>query len=152
MTSAAFPTVIAAVVTTADTALPTARVVRGRDFSSDPGDVVMVGVSDADYSGGWDDAGGYRQAMHTFGGHREEIGNVNGVVLARNGDGDSAAALETAFSMIAALEASVATTPNLGVTSLEYLVAEMETGSIQESSDEGASAALSFVITYKARI
>jgi hypothetical protein len=153
MTSAAFPTVIAAVVATATATLPGVTVVRGRYISNAPVDVVMVGVADPDDSGGWDDAGAYQQTMQTFSGKREERGQVNCIAVATNGDSDPAAALAAAFTMIAALEASVATTPALGVSSLEYLVAEFESGSVQESlSADGASAALSFVITYQARI
>jgi hypothetical protein len=152
MTSAAFPTVIAAVVTTAAATLPGVRVTRGRDISQDPGDVVMIGVADPD-RGDWEDAGAYQQTMQTFSGKREERGQVNCLAVAWNGNSDQAAALASAFTMIAALEASVATSPALGVSSLEYLVAEMESGNVQESlNDEGANAALSFVITYQARI
>jgi hypothetical protein len=127
-------------------------VVRGRDFSNDPGDVVMIGVADPD-GGDWEEAGAYQQTIQTFGGKREEVGQVNCLAVAWNGNSDQAAALNAAFAMIAALEASVATTPALGVASLEYLDAEMESGGVQESqTTEGANAALSFVITYKARI
>lgn len=155
MTSAAFPTVIAAVMTTAGVTLPGVRVVRGRDITNETGDVVMVGVLDPDDTGGgdWESAGSYQQSMHTFGGKREEIGRVNCLAVAWNGDSDQAAALDAALALIAALEASVATSPSLGVSSFDFLVAEMESGDIHESSNsEGASAALSFVITYKARI
>jgi hypothetical protein len=152
MTSAAWPTVIAAVMSTATAVLPTARVVRGRDSTDDFGNLVMVGVADLN-SGGWDNAGDYQQTMQTFGGRREEKGTVNGFVMARNGDDDLAGAEEAAFAMIAALEASIATSPALGVVSLDYLVAEIDSGSVQElASDAGANAALSFVITYRARI
>lgn len=154
MTSAAFPTVIAAVFTTATATLPGVRVVRGRDISNDPSDKIMVGVSDASSDGlSWEDAGSYEQAMHTFAGKRQEIGRVNCVAVTWNGDSDQAAALNAACTMIAALEASVATSPSLGVSSFDFLVAEVESGTVRElPSDEGASAALSFVITYKARI
>lgn len=152
MTSAAFPLVIAAVVTTATATLPGARVVRGRDYTNDPGDLLMVGVADPE-SGDWDSTGDYDQSMQTFGGKRQEVGRVNCLAMTKDGNGDPAVALTSAFIMIAALEASVATSPSLGVSSLDYLVAEVESGTVQESlSDEGASAALSFVITYKARI
>jgi hypothetical protein len=152
MTSAAFPTVIAAVVTTATATLPGVRVVRGRDISEDPSNVVMIGVGDPDDTG-WDDTGAYTQTMQTFSGKREERGQVNGLAVAWDGESDPTAALNAAFTMIAALEASVATSPALGVSSLEYLVAEFESGGVQESlSADGASAALSFVITYQARI
>jgi hypothetical protein len=153
MTSAAFPVVMAGAVATATATQAPTRVVRGRDITNDPGDVVMFGVSDPEDSGGWDAAGSYSQTMQTFSGKREEIGNINGLAVARNGDGDPAAASAAVFALIAALEASVATSPALGVSSLEYLVAEMESGDVHESlSDEGANAALSFVINYRARI
>lgn len=153
MTSAAFPTVVAAVFTTATATLPSTRVVRGRDISNDPGDVLMVGVAAPDDSPGWDDTGSYEQAMHTFAGKRQEIGRVNCLAEARNGDGDPAAALAASFAMVAAFEASVATSPSLGVSSFDFLVAEIESGTVRETlTDEGASAALSFVVTYKARI
>jgi hypothetical protein len=47
MASAAFPSVIAAIVSVATTAVAPVRVTRGRDTSNDPGDVVMVGVRDS---------------------------------------------------------------------------------------------------------
>jgi len=152
MTSAAFPTVIAAVVTTATATLPGVRVVRGRDFTNDPGDLVMIGVADPD-GGEWESTGSYEQSPHTFGGKRQEIGDINCLAVSRNGDGDPAAALAAVFTLIAAFEASIAGTPTLGLSSPEMTNVEMESGAVQESaSDEGASAALSFVITYKARI
>jgi len=152
MTSAAFPTVIAAVVTTATATLPGVKVVRGRDFTNDPGDLVMVGVSDPD-PGDWESTGSYEQSPQTFGGKRLEEGQVNCLAMSRNGDDDQATALVALFALIAAFEASIATNPTLGLSSPEMLNVGMESGSVSESlSDEGASAALSFVITYKARI
>jgi len=100
----------------------------------------------------WDSSGSYRQSPHTFGGKRLEEGGVNCLAMSRNGDGDRGAALAAVTALIAAFEDSIATNPTLGLSSPEMLNVGMESGDVQESSDEGASAALSFVITYKARI
>src|SRR3982751_1387789 len=134
MTSAAFPTVIAAVFPTATSTLPTARVVRGRDISNNPGDVLMVGVADPDDPSGWDDAGTYEQSQHTFGGKRLEEGRVNCVAKPWNGNSAPSAAEAAVFAMIAALEASVATSPSLGVSSFDFLEAEVESGMVREST------------------
>lgn len=155
MTSTAFPVVIAAVVTTATATLPGVRVVRGRDSTNDPSDVLMIGVADADADagGGWDSAGAYDQSPHTFGGKRLEEGRINCLAVSWSGTGDPAAALVAACALFAAFEASIATTPSLGLSSPEMLNVGLESGTVQESAgDEGTSAALSFVVTYKARI
>lgn len=152
MASAAFPSVIAAVTTVATTAVAPVRVERGRDLSSDPSDVVLVGrqdVEDAD----WSSAGTFRQTMQTFGGNREEIGTVNGLVIARNGDADQDAANATAFGYFALIEAAVRLDPKLGLTGFDYMVAEIESSDVRErQGSDGATAALPFVVTYKARI
>lgn len=147
--TAAFPSVIAAVVSTATPAL-TVRVVRGSDISDDPADVVMVGTD------GTDDptsAGSFRQTMQTFGGNREEIGEVNGLIVAWNGEADQDAACTTAFGYLASLETAVRATPTLGLTTFDYLFAELSAGDVTESQNNaGATTVLSFTIAYKARI
>lgn len=160
MTSAAFPTVIAAVLATAETSLADdVRVIRGQDLSQDPGDVVMVGVQDYDATTRgahppiWDTPGSFEQQFQTFGGNRSEAGTVNGVVASRNGDSDIDAACSAVFDLIADLEAAVREDPSLGVTTLGYLVCEMRAGDVRESlNSDGALAAISFTIQYKARI
>lgn len=157
MPSAAFPLVVLGIMDVAE-ALPSVRVVRGRDISLDPGDVVMVGIRDLDessghYSGAWDQSGSFRQSMQTFGGAREELGQVNCVALSRNGNLDREAACTAVFDLVAGLTTALRAAPNLGVASLDYLVAELESGDVSESpSGVDAAAALSFVIAYKARI
>lgn len=152
---AAFPTVIDAIVTVATSAIEVegvVRVVRGRDLSDDPGDVVMVGVRDVTPVD-WDTAGTFNQSMQTFGGGREEVGLVYGLIFANDGDADQGAALDAACDHLAALEAAVREDPTLGLTQFDYVVAETQTGDITESqNDSGATAALSFAITYKIRI
>ena len=152
MPTAAFPSVIAGVVTFTAGVLPAARVVRGRDISMDPDDVVMIGVL-ADDEPGRDSAGSFEQFMQTFGGAREEIGEVNGLIVSRNGDGDQALACDTAFDYLAILESAVRSNPTLGLTGFDYVVAELASGQVIESqNDEGAETTLPFTITYKIRI
>lgn len=154
---AAWPAVRAAVFTTAENALPKVPVIQGRDISQSPDDVVvMIGiqnVQDIEEEGGFASAGSFQQVMQTFGGNREEVGTVNGLVLARNGDADQEAAFTAADDSLAALEAAVRSDPTLGLTGFDYVVAEMQTGDVSESqNDDGAVTALSFVIAYQIRI
>lgn len=152
MSSAAWPSVVGGVMTVAAGAVSGARVVRGLDVSGDPSDVVMVGIQDIQVPD-WASAGSFQQTMQTFGGNREEVGTVNGLILARDGGGDQALAGATAFGYLASLEAAVRADPTLGLTGFGYVVAEMSSGDVTESqNDEGAATVLSFVISYKVRI
>jgi hypothetical protein len=152
MASAAFPSVVAAVFSVASTAMGGVRVTRGRDISAEAGDVVMVGIQNMDESG-YDSAGTFQQTMQTFGGNREEVGTVNGLVLAWDGDSDQDMACSTAFAHLAALEAAVRADPKLGLTTFDYVLAEMQAGDVQESQDsDGASTTIAFAIAYKIRI
>lgn len=152
MASAAFPSVIAAVVSLATTAVAPVRVTRGRDFSNDPDDVVMVGLGDVRETD-WDSAGSFAQTMQTFAGAREEVGEVPGLVVASNGQGDADDACSTAFGYLASIEAAVRAAPALGLTSFDYVLAEFSAGEVTESQDDsGATTVVSFLITYKIRI
>jgi hypothetical protein len=147
MASAAFPSVVTAIVSTAATALAPVRVVRGRDISNEPGDVVMVGTHDVEAD--QYDAGSFQQGKQTFGGGRMETGTVNGLVLAWNGQADQDLACSTAFDHLALLEAAVRADPTLGLTAYDDVVAELQAGDVTESqSSEGATTALSFTIAY----
>lgn len=152
MASTAWPAVVAAVMTVAERVVTPAIVVRGRDTSDEPGDVVMVGLLDPEQTG-WVSAGTFQQTMQTFGGNREEVGSVNGLAVAWNGDGDQDAACSTAFAYLASIEGAVRADPTLGLTAFDYVVAELQAGDVMEAqSDLGAGAALSFTIAYKIRI
>jgi hypothetical protein len=152
MASTAFPSVIAAVMARAGVVLTGARVVRGRDISEDPGDVVMVGIQDITDED-WNSAGNFQQTMQSFGGGREETGTVNGLILATNGDDDQDAACSAACDYMATLAADVKADPTLGLTGFEYVVAELQSGDVNESQNrDGAAAVVSFSIAYKIRI
>lgn len=156
MASAAFPQVVAAVLSTAEDALAgSARVVRGLDLSADPGDVVLIGVSDISEAEGDAPAtvGSFSQEMQTFGGNRVETGFINGLAQAWDGNSDQEETFDTAFGYLALIEAAVRATPALGVTGVDYLVAEMSTGDVTEfQDDQGSGIALAFTIAYQARI
>lgn len=152
MASAAFPSVIAAVFTVATNAVVGTRVVRGRDLSQDYGDVVLIGRQDPE-DDDWSSAGNFQQSMQTFGGGREEVGTVNGMVIAWNGDGNQDAANSAAFAHFALLETAVRADPKLGLTSFDYVVSEIDSGDVRErQDDDGATAVLPFVISYKVSI
>jgi hypothetical protein len=144
MGTAAFPAVIAALVTVADTALPTVRVERSADVTNEESDVVIIGG---------DPAGDFQQTMQTFGGNREEVGTVNGLIYARDGDGDQDITCVNAFDYLAAIEAAVRADKTLGLTQFDYVVAEFQAGEVTESpNDEGALTVITFGVTYKIRI
>jgi hypothetical protein len=112
--TAAFPSVIAAIVSMATLAVAPARVTRGRDISDDPADVVMVGVRDLEADP--DSPGSFQQTMQTFGGNREEVGEVHGLIVAWNGQSDQDAACSTAFGYLAGIEAAVRARQDPGLT------------------------------------
>lgn len=144
MATAAFPAVIAALFAVADAALPTTRVERSADVTNDETDVVVIGG---------DPAGEFQQSMQTFGGNREEAGTVNGLIYARDGDGDQDVTCANAFDYLAAIEAAVRADKTLGLTQFDYVVAEFHAGEVVESpNDEGALTILAFDVSYKIRI
>lgn len=159
MATAAYPTVVTALVTTASTALATPiaagtfRVVRGYDLSSDPSDVMLIGVpklSDANAIA----AGSITQEVGPMGTTRprDENGQIFGVVMARNGDGNQATACNAAFGYLASLETALRSDPKMGVTSFSYLVTQLTVGDVFEDQVEGATTAVEFTVAYKARI
>lgn len=156
MASAAFPLVVDASLDTAESALRgVVRVVRGPDLSADPDDVALIGVQDITEARGDASAttGSFQQEMQTFGGNRREAGTVNGLIQAWGGDSDQGAAFDAAFGYLSLIEAAVRADPSMGVTGVDYLVAELSSGDVIEFQDsQGSGVALTFVIQYKARI
>lgn len=148
----AYPTVYAAVVSTATVALSgTVRVVDGFDLSAETGDVVLIGVPNpADENA--ISAGSFEQDAATFSrapGTRRETGTVNGFALAVNGQGDQVAARTTAFSYVDSLADSLRSDPSLGVNTFP-LVAQLSSGDVSEDQVDGATCAVSFTVSYTA--
>jgi hypothetical protein len=149
---AAWTAVVDALLVRVQAVVVDAEVGRGQFVSEDVGDMVFIAVADLD-DAEWTTAGTFRQSMQSFGGAREEVGPVNCVILARDGDGDQAACTDTAFGYLAAIEADVRADKTLGLTAFDYVVAEMDSGEIHEiQAQDGAATALPFVISYKIRI
>jgi hypothetical protein len=160
MTSTAYPTVHAAVISVARTALATPitsgtfRVSDGFDLSDDPGDLMEIGVPSLSDTQSIS-AGSFSQDATTFGragGVRTETGTINGTVMARNGEGDQGAARVAAFGYLATLGDAIRADPSLGVTSLGELVAQLSTGDVAEDQVDGATTAISFTVAYRAFI
>lgn len=150
--SAAYPTVYAALVSTLTSALSgTVRVVDGYDVSNDPGDAVIVGVPSVSDTNAIS-AGSFTQQMMSFGGPRTEAGSINGVVLAWNGQGDQSAARTAAFTYLGLIEAALRADRTLGVTTVNEVVAQFNSGDIAEDKVDGATTAISFTVAYTARI
>jgi hypothetical protein len=145
--------VFAALVTTATTALSgVLRVVDGSDLSSDPGDVMMIGVptlTDVNAIS----AGSFSQDATTYGragGVRTETGTINGVVVARNGQGDQSAARAAAFGYLTTLSDALRTDPSMGITAVGDPVAQLSAGDVAEDQTDGATTAISFTVAYRA--
>ena len=153
MAGTAYPTVIAAAMSTFDAAIgeDVARVVRGRDLSEASGDVVMVGVAELE-GGDWESAGGFDQEFQTFAGARHETGRVNCLATAWRANSDQDAATAAACALVAACADAVRATPNLGITTFDYLVLQMVSGEVLESQANGATTSVPFTIQYDARI
>src|SRR3546814_17633870 len=62
-----------------------------------------------------------------------------------------AASCDAAFGYLALLETAIRTDPALGVTSFAYLVAQLAAGDVFEDQVDGATTAVEFTVTYKAR-
>jgi hypothetical protein len=153
MSSSAYPTVFAALVTTATTALgDTIRVVDGFDLSSDAGDVMVFGVPNLTDSNAIS-AGSFTQTTQGFGrtGVRQEAGTISGYVMAWNGDGDQTTARTTAFGYLSTLGDALRLDPKMGVTAFD-VAAQVSAGDVLEDQAEGATTAISFTVAYQALI
>lgn len=152
MTSAAYPTVVAALLTVVDAAL-SCRVVDGFDVSSDPGDVVYLGLRDIRDANAIV-SGSFTQTVGPMGSTRprDEDGTINGLVWAWNGDGDAAAARTAAFGYLASIESALRADPAIGVTAFQRLVVQLSAGDVVEDKEDGANCALPITVTYSARI
>lgn len=153
MVAIAYPTIQAALVSVAGTAL-SIRVTDGFDLSEDPADVMMIGVptlSDVNAIS----AGNFTQEPLSFGratGGVRETGVINGVVMSRNGDGDQSLARTTAIGYLSTLDDAIRADYSLGVSSFDEVVARLSTGDIAEDQVDGATTAVSFTVAYTALI
>lgn len=151
-TSIAFD-LIDALVTTLTAALSNIQVYDGTGASDDPGDYLMVGVSDPDASP--PQAFEARQAWAGIGARaRDEEGTVNCAALSWNGDASAKKARDGVKAITQAVEDALRADPNLGGAVPGLLWVEYGTdgrADLIEATD-GTALLWRFDIRYQARI
>lgn len=156
MATTVVPAFIDAIVAGAATALPGLTVLDGFGSTDDPGDYLMVGVSDPDLEGA-DTGADAQQSWATVGrqGARDEQGEVTCVALSWNGSAGNAAqkqARDAAYVTVAAVEAFCRDDPTLAIPTLLWNSALTSHNLIQNQDELGTLAMVVFRIAFQARI
>lgn len=151
MATSVVPALIDAVVLAATATLPAVNVSDGFSVSDDPGDFLMVGVSDdgPNPSTAVHSKQSWANANHTA---RDEEGDITCMAMSRNGDADAKAARDRVYTMKAALENLLRADPSLGLVNVLWTSAGVSEDLDQSKDDIGALAVLTFTIFYRARI
>jgi hypothetical protein len=149
----AIPLLIDALVLQARAALPRVQVHDGFGITAEKGELyLMVGVedpnSDRDSFGGEAEQE-WAHANYTA---RDEQGRIMCAALAWNGDADPKAARDSAFGVVASIEALCRANPSLGVPQLLWTSFGGRIRLSQDQATEGAVALVLFDINYRARI
>lgn len=153
MATSVVPAFLDAIVEGARFAAPALNVYDGFGSTDDPGDFLMVGVSDPDMEGVENAAEG-QQDWATVGqqGARSERGEVTCVALSWNGNGDAKAARDAAYATVALVETFCRNDPDLGIPTLLWNSALSSHQLLQNQDDQGALAMVTFRIAFQARI
>lgn len=153
MATSVVPSLLRAIAASSYTALPDLRVTRGFGVSDDPGDYLMVGVSDPELDEAAN-AADARQDWATVGrqGARSEQGEVTCVAYSWNGDQDQDAATTSAYEIVAAVEDFCRQDPDLGISTLLWSSALVSHQLFENQDDRGALAMVTFRIGFQARI
>ena len=151
MATSVVPALIDALFAAAVAALPNARVSDGVGVSSDPGDFLMIGVSDDGPNPST--AVSSRQTWANANGTtRDESGNITCMAVSWNGNADAKAARDSAYATKAAVENLLRANPSLGVSGVLWTSVGTDESLDQNQDDLGALAILVFTIAYRARI
>jgi len=147
------PALIDALVTAAVAALPNSVVRDGFTPTDDPGDYLMVGVSDPDDEGE-SEAADVTQEQMAFGSTRprKEEGVIHMSARSVNGAANQKAARDAVYAMQEALATTLRTTDNLGVTGGLMLGNGSRLRLLQDQNDYGAVATLLYDIAFEAAI
>jgi len=150
------PALIDALFTQATAALPTTLVLDGYGVTDDPGDYLMVGVSDPDPDGDTESASVTQEQM-AFGSTRprKEEGVIHMAAKSVNGDASNAgqkAARDAAYAIQEALATVLRTTDNAGVTGVLKLGNGSNLRLLQDQTNYGAVATLLYDIAFEAAI
>jgi len=153
LSTSVVPALIDALVTAARTALPSALVLDGYGVTDDPGDYLMVGVSDPDPDGDTESADVTQDQM-AFGATRprKEEGVVHMVAKSVDGGGNAKTARDAAYAIQEALATVLRTTDNAGVTGVLKLGNGSNLRLRQDQDDYGAVATLLYDIAFEAAI
>lgn len=153
MSVSVVPALIDALVTTATAALPGVVVSDGFGVTSDPGDFLMVGVSDPD-DAEESEAASVTQNQLAFGSTRPrlESGSIHLAARSVNGAGDQKAARDAVYAIHEALATALRTTDNLGVTGVQQLGNGAALRLLQTQNTAGAVATLLYDIAFDAQI
>ena len=156
MATTVVPALIDAIVAFATEALPDLIVYDGLGASDDPGDFLMVGVSDPEIESA-DTGADAQQDWATVGrqGARSEQGEVTCVALSWNGGSGNAAqkqARDAAYATVAAVEDFCRDDPTLEVPTLLWNSALTSHSLLQNQDELGTLAMVTFRIAFQARI
>lgn len=145
------PAAVRAIAAAVTAHIPTAQVIVGPGATEDPGDVVMVGVSDPDetvYAGAVSGSQHWAQLGGLF---RDEQFVVHCIAIASNGDGDALAAMDAAYTLMGAVETALVADPTFGGTLL-YSMGLTSAGLKFSTDQTGVAALVPFDVECRTRI
>lgn len=148
------PALIDALVTTARANVPAGvNVFDGFGVSDDdPGSFLKVGVDDAGRADAAVAATSAQAWAHANTTEREELGEIQLVASAWNGDADQKAARDAAYAIAESLAAALRANPSLGLPTLLWTSFGTQFELHQDQTDGGAVAEVRFQVHFEARI
>lgn len=151
MATSVVPALIDALVAATKAALPAVNVTDGISVNDDPGDFLMIGVSDdgPNPSTAVSSKQAWANANHTA---RDEEGDITCMSVSWNGDASMKAARDNAYTMKAAVENLCRANPSLGLAAVLWTSLGTNETLDQNIDDISALAILTFTVFYRARI
>jgi len=153
MATSVVPTLIGALFTQATAALPTTLVFYGSGVTDDPGDYLMVGISDPDNTEDFVDSADAEGTWAGLGNHaRDQKGNIWCVAESTNGNADQKAAVDAAYAIVAAVDTLVRNSPTLGILAGGWAIHGSSERLSMSQDHHGARARVAFQIAFQARL
>lgn len=152
MATSVVPALIDAMVSTFTSAITGATVYDGTGTSDDPGDYLMIGVDDPDSPSPAVSADVQQQWANVNYLARDEVGEITCAALSWNGDGNTKAARDAVYAILAAVENALRSNPSLGLANLLWTSFGTSQQLTQLQSDSGAMALVIFRVHFEARI
>jgi len=150
------PALIDALFTQATAALPTTLVFYGSGVTDDPGDYLMVGISDPDNTGEFVDSADAEATWAGLGNHaRDQRGNIWCTAASTSGDASNAgqkAVVDAAYAIVAAVDTLVRNNPTLGLLAGGWAVHGSSERLSMAQTSYGAKARVAFQIAFQARL